>query len=119
MEEQQTRWKIADLWTFLKNSFMAILKGEFLLRLNIGRYFIHICYTFFLIGMVIWISLSIESTLTRVEKNKNTLHEMEILLSEKTYEVARLSRRSTVEATLERLGSAVHEPEQPASILTK
>ena len=38
-------WKLADVGAFFKNSFSAILKGEFLLRLNVGRYFIHIVYT--------------------------------------------------------------------------
>ena len=37
-------WKIADIGLFFKNSIQAILKGEFLLRLNIGRYFVHIAY---------------------------------------------------------------------------
>ena len=35
-------WKISDIGVLLKNSFTAIMKGEFLLRLNVGKYFIHI-----------------------------------------------------------------------------
>ena len=35
-------WKIADIGLFFRNSFTAILKGEFLLRLNVGKYFIDI-----------------------------------------------------------------------------
>ena len=46
-------WKLADIGLFFKNSFTAVLKGEFLLRLNVGRYFIHIAYTFLLFGLII------------------------------------------------------------------
>ena len=43
MEEGQ-KWKIQDVGRLLKESVKAILHGQFLLRLNIGRYFIHIVY---------------------------------------------------------------------------
>ena len=113
------RWKIADIGNFFKNSFFAILKGEFLLRMNAGRYLIHIIYTFFLLGMVIWISLSIETTMAKVEKNKATLEELQIAYSQKTYDVASLTRRSSVEARLKTLGSEVAEPEKPAATIGK
>ncbi|MDO5321187.1 MAG: FtsL-like putative cell division protein [Bacteroidia bacterium] len=107
-------WKIADIWTFITNSFKAILKGEFLLRLNIGRYFAHIVYTFFLFAMVIWLSLMIETSMAKVEKNKAVLRELEIQHSQKTFEVVKLSRRSQVESELKRMGSNIGEPQRPA-----
>ena len=113
-EKKELRWRLADLGTFLKNSLSAIVRGEFLLRLNIGRYFIHIIYTFLLIGITIWISLMIDTTLTKVEKNKETLKEMEILYSEKAFDVATLGRRSTISRMLKSMGSSVCEPEKPA-----
>ena len=76
-------WKISDIGLFFKNSIQAILKGEFLLRLNIGRYFVHIAYTFLLFGLVIWFSLMIETTMSKVEKNKAVLKELEIVHSQK------------------------------------
>lgn len=112
--KKELRWSLADLGTLLKNSISAVLKGEFLLRLNVGRYFIHIMYTFLLIGISIWISLMIETSLTTVEKNKETLKEMEILYSEKSFDVATLGRRSTISRMLESMGSPVCEPEKPA-----
>ncbi len=110
-------WKIQDVGTWLKNSFRAILKGEFLLRLDVGRYFIHIVYTFFLFAMIIWISLMIESTMNKVERNKAILHEMEIVNTQKTFEVVSLSRRSTVNEMLQKMGSKVSEPQNPATVL--
>ena len=94
-------WKIADIGMFFKNSIQAILKGEFLLRLNIGRYFVHIAYTFLLFGLVIWFSLMIETTMSKVEKNKAVLKELEIV------------------QMLGQLGSNVKEAEKPATVVKR
>ena len=110
-------WRIQDLGTWLKNSFRAILRGEFLLRLNVGRYFIHIVYTFFLIAMIIWISLMIESTMTKVAKGKAELRELEIVHTQKTFDVVKLTRRSSINEMLQQMGSKVTEPQQPATQL--
>ena len=110
-------WKIQDIGIWLKNSFRAILKGEFLLRLDVGRYFIHIVYTFFLFAMIIWISLMIEGTMNKVERNKATLRELEIIHTQKTFEVVSLSRRATVNSMLQQMGSKVTEPQNPAIVL--
>ena len=107
-------WKIADIGLFFKNSIQAILKGEFLLRLNIGRYFVHIAYTFLLFWILIFESLMAENALSKVERNKAKLHEMEIIYSDKTFEVASMSRRSEVEKRLAQMGSQVKEPERQA-----
>ena len=117
--KMEKTWKIQDLGRGLKNSFRAILKGEFLLRLNVGRYFIHIVYAFFLIAMIIWISLMIEGTMTKVERNKAVLRELEIVHTQKTFDVVKLSRRSTVNEMLVQMGSKVTEPEEPATVLVK
>ena len=112
-------WKLADIGLFFKNSITAVLKGEFLLRLNVGRYFIHIAYTFLLFGLVIWFSLMIETTMSKVEKNKAVLKELEIVHSQKVFEVVNISRRSSVEQLLGEMGSKVKEAEQPAIIVKK
>ena len=112
-------WKLADIGLFFKNSFQAVLRGEFLLRLNIGRYFIHIAYTFLLFGLAIWFSLMIETTMSKVEKNKAVLKELEIVHSQKVFEVVNISRRSSVEQMLGEMGSKVKEAEQPAIIVKK
>ena len=112
-------WKLADIGVFFKNSFVAILKGEFLLRLDVGRYFIHIVYTFFLFAMIIWISLMIEGTMNKVERNKAVLRELEIVHTQKTFEVVSLSKRSSVNELLQKMGSKVTEPQNPATILAK
>ena len=112
-------WKIQDLWNGLKNSLKAMMRGEFLFRLNVGRYFIHIVYAFFLFAMVIWISLMIDNTMTKVEENKKVLQELEIVHTQKTFDLVSLSKRSSVRQLLEEKGSKVTEPENPAIILKK
>ena len=108
---------MADVGAFFKNSFIAVLKGEFLLRLNIGQYFVHIVFTFLLFGITIWLSLMIETTMAKVERNKATLKELEIVHNAKTFEVVSLSRRSTVQEMLESMGSEVAQPTEPATTL--
>ncbi len=112
-------WKLADIGQFLKNSFLAVLKGEFLLRLNVGRYFVHIAYTFLLFGLIIWISLMIETTLSKVEKNKAEITELEIVHAQKVFEIVNVSKRSSVEQQLKELGSPVGEPDKPAIIVKR
>lgn len=117
--ETERKWKIQDLGRLIKESAKAILHGQFLLRLDIGRYFIHIVYTFFLFGMLIWLSLGVDSTLAKVEKNQAELKELQIQHSNLEFELRTLDRRAALEDLLEAAGSKVAEPEKPATILKK
>lgn len=121
MSEQTTlrKWKLSDLGTFLKNSFLAIIRGQFLLRLHVDKYFVHIVYVFFLFAMLILISLGTEGTLNRVEENRKKIEQLQITYLDKTYEVAEKSRRSAISDGLKATGSEVGEPVQPAIILKK
>jgi len=111
------KWKLSDVWTLLKNGFSAIIKGDFLLRINAGKYFIHIAFTFLLFWIVIFQSLMAETALRKVEKNKETLRELEIIYADKTFEVASMSRRSTVQQRLQQMGSELKEPEHQTTLL--
>ena len=113
------KWKLSDLGTFLKNSFLAILRGQFLLRLHVDKYFMHIVYVFFLFAMLILISLGTEATLNKMEENRKQIEQLQITSLDKTYEVAEKSRRSAISEGLRATGSEVGEPTQPAIILKK
>lgn len=115
--KEQRKWKLSDLRTGLKNAFGAIIRGNLLLRLNVGRYFLHIAYTFLLLWIIIFQSLVTENALDKVEKNKLTLRDMQIVLSDKTFEEAMSSRREAVQAKLREMGSPLQEPSNPAIIL--
>ena len=119
MMEGERKWKIQDLWRLIKDSARAIWQGRFLLRLNIGRYFIHIIYTFFLFGMMIWMSLEVDSTLAKVEKNQAEIKELEIQRSNLQFELRTLDRRAALEDLLEASGSKVTGPQKPATVLKR
>ena len=91
-----------------------MIKGEFLLRLHVSKYFIHIIYTFFLFWVSIWLSLKIEKTLTKVEENRKALQDIEIYHAQKTVELAGMGRMSKIEDMLREKGSALSIPEKPA-----
>ena len=113
-EKKQRKWKLADIGLWLKNAFLATIKGEFLPRLHVNKYFIHIIYTFFLFWVSIWLSLKIEKTLTKVEENRKALQDVEIYHAQKTVELAGMGRMSKIEDMLREKGSALTIPEKPA-----
>lgn len=117
--EEGRKWKIQDLLILLKNSFLAICRGEFLLRLNIGRYFVHIVWTFLIIALFIWFNLSVDNTLAKVEKNKKELKELEIRNSSLEFKLKQMDRRSTVESMLKEMGSDLCESDKPVIELKK
>ena len=43
-EKERKKWKFSDVGAWLRNAFMATLRGEFLLRFQASKYFIHIIY---------------------------------------------------------------------------
>lgn len=102
------------IWEFVKNSFYATLRGEFLLRLRFDRWFLHIIYFFILCTLNIWITLEIEQTMLDQEKNKAKLEELKIYHAQKTCELVSLDRLSTVQQMLEASGSRLTIPEKPA-----
>lgn len=113
-EKELRKWKLTDIGLWLKNACRAIFKGEFLLRINVSKYFIHIIYTFFLFWISIFLSLKIEKTMTRVEENRKVLEDMEIYHAQKTVELVKMGRISTIEQMLQDNGSEVAMPLKPA-----
>ena len=115
--EEKKKFRFKDLWSLLKNSVQAILKGEFLLRLNIGRYFIYIASCCTVVALTIWISLLIDSTLTKVQRNRKTIEEQQNEIAVLTYELSKATRRTEVERKLEILGSDLRDATKPANQL--
>ena len=61
----------------------------------------------------------IETTMSKVEKNKAVLKELEIVHSQKVFELVNVSRRGSVEEMLEQLGSKVKEADKPATVVRR
>ncbi len=117
--EDGRKWKVQDIGQLLGNLVKAIAKGELMLRLNIGQYFIHVIWMFFLITMFIWFNLGVDNTLAEVEKNKLTLKELQTQNSALEFKMKSIVRRSTLEEMLRQSGSEVQEPENAAVRLKK
>lgn len=113
-EKNERKWRLADVGQWMRNAFLAAIKGEFLLRLRVNKYFIHIIYTFFLFWVSIWLSLKIEKTLTKVEDRRQVLQDVEIYHAQKTVELAGMGRMSKIEEMLRENGSSLTVPQKPA-----
>lgn len=98
----------------LKNSLVAILKGEFLLRLNAGKYYVHIIFVFLALGLAIWFNLGIDNTLHKVEVNNSRIDDLKMINSQMRYEIELLHSRSNTAGKLARMGSPLKEPTAPA-----
>lgn len=116
-QEKERKWRISDIGRAIGNSCIAIIKGQFILRLRIDKYFLQIAWTFFLFAMLILFGLGVDVTLAKVETGKRELQELEILHTQKKYELITLNRRSTVSRLLKENGSKVCEPQKPAATL--
>lgn len=99
------------------NSVKAIFKGEFLLRLRIGDYFLHIAWCFCIVALTIWMSLLIDNTLTEVEKGKAIISRQEREIAEREFTLASMMNRRQIRISLEEMGSRLEEPKQRAVVL--
>ena len=111
-------------WSEIGKGFMealkAIWKGELVLRLRADKLFIHILYLFLIIGISIYVSLMVDKTLTKVEKNKEVIKNLEVVHAQKTGQLVKLHSISTTLEGLKELKSEVGMPEKPAyTIKTK
>lgn len=117
MEETKHRFGIKDFGRLVRNSIQAIFKGEFLLRLKIGRYFIHIAWCVMVVALTIYVSLLIDNTLTKVVTNNRTIEAQKTEIATLTYKTSTSTRRSEVAKRLESMGSPLKEPDCPAKKL--
>ena len=108
-----------EIGSFVKNSFVSILQGKFLLRLKVDKYVPQIIYVFILMGVAIWASLKTDDCMNRVERNKKEIKDLEIVYTMKQYELECLNDRRIISRTLEELGSEVKESDKPGFRLTE
>lgn len=98
----------------IKKAFMAIARGDILLKIGADKLFPYILYTFFLAVMSMWLSYKAEITMQKVERNKALIENLKIDNVNKTCEIISLTRISTVESILESKGSQVKSQQKPA-----
>ncbi|HIS22769.1 MAG TPA: hypothetical protein IAC09_04935 [Candidatus Cryptobacteroides intestinipullorum] len=92
----------------------SIGRGEILFTLKCDLFFPHIVYTFFLIFMVLLMNLMIEKTMVRVEENKKEIYDLKIALTHKSTKLIGMEKLSSVQELLEKAGSDLGIPDEPA-----
>ncbi len=107
------------VWTAIKNSFKALRNGEFLLRIRADKYYLHIMYLFLLMWLSILLSLRVDKTLATAGRNKAAIEELRIRHSQKEAELVKLQSASEIERRLDRMGSTVTMPKEPAKVIKK
>ena len=89
-------------------------RGEILFTLKCDKFFPHIVYGFFLIFLVLLLNLMIEKTMVQVEENKKVIYDLKIALTHKNTELIGLEKLSSVQELLEKAGSDLGIPDDPA-----
>jgi hypothetical protein len=107
------------VWTAIKNSLKALRNGEFLLRIRADKLYMHILYLFLLMWLSIMLSLQVDKTLTQAGNNKAALEELRIHHAEREAALVKLRSASGMEERLEKMGSKVTSPQEPATIIKK
>ena len=94
--EQKRKWKLSDLWELLRNGFSAIITGNLLLRLNAGKYFNHIAYTFVLFWILIFESLMAEKREDQGDGNRLCRQDLQSGIDEQTKRSRKTAGRAGV-----------------------
>lgn len=103
----------------LRNSIMAVLQGKFLLKLNVGKYMVHIIFCFFMFSIAIWFSMMVDLSLHKVEENYETIDDLQMINAQYRFELEELHRRGEIEKRLARMGSELHDAQKPATVIVE
>ncbi len=105
------------LLLLLRNSALAVLQGKFLLKLNVGKYMVHIIFCFFVFSIAIWLSMMVDLSLHKVEENYETIDDLQMINAQYRFELEELHRRGEIEKRLARMGSELHDARKPAAVI--
>ena len=103
----------------IRNGFRALRNGEFLLRIRLDKYYMHVMYLFLLMWVTILLSLQVDKTLARVGDNKAAIEELRIHHAEKEAALVKLRSASATEIRLEKMGSKAAMPTEPPTVIKK
>lgn len=100
---------------WLKGLFKATMYGHVITYLRVDRHLGLVIYIIAMIWLSMWIGMSAEKTMAKVEENKEIISDMKIDHAQKTVKLVGLNRISTIERLLREKGSEVTLPEKPAT----
>ncbi len=102
-----------NIWGVILDYF----RGELLMKMGCGKYFMHIVFVFMLFWCMILFDVVVENRLYILKKNKETLSELQIYHTEKMVQLASFGRITKTERMLKERNSTVTYPTKPASRL--
>ena len=97
----------------------AFIGGELGLRKGYDQYLRHIITAAILIAITLFLFLKTEENLKEIEDNKAILEDLRINLSTFHSKLVSFDRPSTINITLEEMGSSVKIPKKPAIEIIK
>ena len=114
MDSKKT-FSLREIPKFIGKVLGRIYRGNLLLSLDAGKYFVHILYIFFLFGAAIFLSLKIDASLRRVEENTRTIASQETVITIRKYEIEVAESKKEINRKLKEKGSNLQAPSKPAT----
>jgi len=116
-EKKEHSWKFPNIPGTLKKIVLATLQGKLLMRMRVDEFFPQIAFTFGMLLILILVNLAVDNQLARLEENKKTLAELELVYTQRQYDLIMLERRTNVSTLLKQKNSSVAEPLKPALLI--
>jgi hypothetical protein len=101
----------------ITGGLIDFFSGDIILRKGLDRKMWFFLYIFGLFCVIILWSLMVESRLVKVERNEQTIKELEVNLHQRTVELVGLNKRSRIENMLKASGSTLKAPKDPAIMI--
>lgn len=114
---EQHSWRFPNIPGTLKKIVIATLQGKLLMRMRVDEFFPQIAFSFAMLLLIILFNLAVDNQLARMEENKKTLAELELINTQKQYDLIMLERRTNVSYLLKQKNSDVAEPVKPAIVI--
>ena len=104
---------------WIGQALLSVGRGDILLKMGLHRYLPHIVVAFLFCTLSIILSYFADNTLILRSQRMKELENVKILYNIKNGEMISLWRMTQVEDALEKMGSKVSAPQEPATELKK
>ncbi|MGN0191233.1 MAG: FtsL-like putative cell division protein [Candidatus Cryptobacteroides sp.] len=105
------------LLRWIADALLSIGRGDILIKLGVHRYLPHIVVAFAFCTLSIILSYLADNSLIERSLKRKELEDVKITYSIKNNEMISLWRMTMVEETLEKMGSRLEAPSEPAKEL--
>lgn len=102
----------------VKNALNAF-NGRIILKLKLDQQLGFVIYLFFLVSLFITWSLTVESSMARVQDYEKEIKELRINYQQRTLELVGMNNRSKIDRMLKEKGSKLRQPDSPPARIEK